>query len=268
MVYLNVESDMDTIMDCIIDSVAGSSSRNKVVNGNVCMHVDDLIFTGTDDLLSSFARELKKSFQIGSHVLAQIMSARSESLDLSQENVVCNLDFSVALDSCCRFVSRSGVLRREVHLPSPMACALDSSDLSRDMPGPPARSTLANQTLRRQQVGNPKLLGAHPNSHFLKAMPKYQRVDMFNTMFNMYLSGRFFKQDAVSKEYWMEVEDIRPLTKLLTEDRQNFLDVPRCSQPCCATPMMIRSACCGGTVFREMSYSSTSCNQRSCRRTA
>ena len=30
------------------------------------MHVDDLIFTGTDDFLSSFAESLKRSFQIGS----------------------------------------------------------------------------------------------------------------------------------------------------------------------------------------------------------
>ena len=66
MVYLNVESDMDTIMDYIIDPVAGSPNRNKTVNGNVCMHVDDLIFTGTDDCLSSLAESLKKSFQIGS----------------------------------------------------------------------------------------------------------------------------------------------------------------------------------------------------------
>ena len=56
---------MDTIMDYIIDPVAGSPSRNKIVNGNVCMHVDDLIFPGTNDL-SSFAESLKKSFQIGS----------------------------------------------------------------------------------------------------------------------------------------------------------------------------------------------------------
>ena len=66
MVYLNVESDVDTIMDYIIDPVAGSPSRNRTVNGNVCMHVDDLIFTGADDFLSSFAESLKKSFQIGS----------------------------------------------------------------------------------------------------------------------------------------------------------------------------------------------------------
>ena len=66
MVYLNVDSDMDTIMDYIIDPVAGSPSRTRIVNGNVCMHVDDLIFTGTDDFLLSFAESLKKSFQMGS----------------------------------------------------------------------------------------------------------------------------------------------------------------------------------------------------------
>ena len=61
MVYLNVESDMDTIMDYIIDSVASSPSRNKTVNGSVCMRVDDLIFTGTDDFLLPFAESLKRS---------------------------------------------------------------------------------------------------------------------------------------------------------------------------------------------------------------
>ena len=52
IVYLNMESDKDTIMDYIIDPVAGSPSRNRVVNhGNVCMRVDDLIVTGTHDFL-------------------------------------------------------------------------------------------------------------------------------------------------------------------------------------------------------------------------
>ena len=64
IVYLNVESDMDTIMDYIIDPVAGSPSRNRTVNGNVRMHVDDLIFTGTDVFLLSFAESLKKSSRL------------------------------------------------------------------------------------------------------------------------------------------------------------------------------------------------------------
>ena len=72
--------------------------------------------------------------------------------------------------------------------------------------------------MRRQQVGNPKLLGAHPNSQFLRSMLKYQRTDMLNTMLDLYLNGRFFQQDSVSRESWME--DPRPLAKLLIEDRQ------------------------------------------------
>ena len=95
MVYLNVESDMDTIMDYIIDPVAGSPSRNKTVNGNVCMHVDDLIFTGTDDFLSSFAESLKKSFQIGS-------------LDENDVNVLWTADHQARCDSD----STSGALHR------------------------------------------------------------------------------------------------------------------------------------------------------------
>ena len=66
MVYLHFKRDMDTIMDYIIDAVAGSPSRNRVVNSNVCMHVDDLILTGTKDFLGSFAQSLKKTIQIGS----------------------------------------------------------------------------------------------------------------------------------------------------------------------------------------------------------
>ena len=74
MIYLNVESDMDMIMGSIVDPVAGSPSRNRTVNGNVCIHVDDLIFTGTDDFLLSFAEGLKKSFQIGSLDENDVMS--------------------------------------------------------------------------------------------------------------------------------------------------------------------------------------------------
>ena len=67
MVYLNVERHMDTIMDYIIDPRCWKSeAETDWSKGNVCMPVDDLIFTGTDDFLLSFARELKKSFQIGS----------------------------------------------------------------------------------------------------------------------------------------------------------------------------------------------------------
>ena len=57
-----------------------------------------------------------------------------------------------------------------------------------------------NLTAASQRVGAPGNLGAHPNSHFLKQLSNHQRMDMFNNMFNLYLTGRFFKQDALSKD--------------------------------------------------------------------
>ena len=83
------------------------------------------------------------------------------------------------------------MLGREVYLPSPHVCALDQLILIRETPGAPTKSALDNQTMRRQQVGSPKILGAHPNSRVLKAARKFQRMDMFNTMFNLYLNGRY-----------------------------------------------------------------------------
>ena len=49
---------------------------------------------------------------------------------------------------------------------------------------------------------------------------------------------------------------------------QSFLIYPRCSPPCCAAPMTIRSADFGGTVLKGTLFLLTSCRQRSCRRTA
>ena len=145
---------------------------------------------------------------------AHSMTCQGESTYLShslqalqaEENVVCNLECSIVhLDSCCHVPSRKGALGQEVALQPPCSStALGLPVLLRDMPGPPVRSTLDNQTLRRQQVGNPKLFGVHPNNHFLKAMYKYQRMDMFNGIFRLSLDGRFFQQAAVSKDFWTE----------------------------------------------------------------
>ena len=38
------------------------------------------------------------------------------------------------------------------------------------------------------------ILGANPNSHFLKDIPILRRMDMFNGMFSLYMNGRFFQQ--------------------------------------------------------------------------
>ena len=58
----NFESDVDTIMP-----VAGSPSRSKTVNGNLRMHVDDLLFTSAKNLLLlGLLCQLLKTFQTGS----------------------------------------------------------------------------------------------------------------------------------------------------------------------------------------------------------
>ena len=41
--------------------------------GNVCMHVDDLSFTGTKSFLDSSAQPLKKTFQTGSLDTSDVM---------------------------------------------------------------------------------------------------------------------------------------------------------------------------------------------------
>ena len=61
-------------------------------------------------------------------------------------------------------------------------------------------------------------LGANPRSYFLKTMHDYQRMDMFNGMFSLYLNGRFFKQKSMRDEFW--TEDPTALTELLTKDGQ------------------------------------------------
>ena len=75
-----------------------------------------------------------------------------------------------------------------------------------------------NLTAARQKVEPPSILGAHPNSHFLKQMADYQRMDMFNNMFSLYSNGRFFRQKAVRDDVWMEAP--MTLTELLTNDGQ------------------------------------------------
>ena len=91
----------------------------------------------------------------------------------SEESVICNLECSVAhLSHCCHLESRSAVSAQEVDLLPPFSVAVD---LLIQMPGAPTRSTMRNLAASRQKVGNPKNLGAHPNSHFLKHLSKSVR---------------------------------------------------------------------------------------------
>ena len=81
-----------------------------------------------------------------------------------------------------------------VQLPYALGLAVHSLFCTSSVPGAPTKSTMDNVAAARQTVGSPSNLGAIPRSYFLKTMPDLQRMDMFNGMFNLYLSGRFFKQ--------------------------------------------------------------------------
>ena len=162
---------------------------------------------------------LLKGVRVCLHIVCILDPSRVSSAFQAEENVVCNLECSVAhLSHCCHLESRSAVFCQEADLLPPFSVAVDSLIHISNMPEAPTKSAMVTLAASRQKVGNPKNFGAHPNSHFLKTLPNYQRMDMFNTMFNLYLSGRFFEQDTVSQEFWME--DPRPLTELLTRDGQ------------------------------------------------
>ena len=81
-------------------------------------------------------------------------------------------------------------------------------------------STADNMTAARQKVGSPAILGANPNSYFLRDHDITNRMDTFNGIFSLYMNGRFFRQKDVKKEFW--TEDPTALTELLVTDVQWF----------------------------------------------
>ena len=99
-----------------------------------------------------------------------------------------------------------------------------------EMPGTPTRSTADNMTAKRQQVGSPKILGANPDSYFLRDIPAVTRMDMFNQFINLYNNGRFFRQKSVAKDYW--TEDPTTLTDLLVTDSQWYEQYFRGASKC------------------------------------
>ena len=86
------------------------------------------------------------------------------------------------------------------------------------MPGAPTKSTADNMTTARQKVGQPSILGANPNSYFLKDINIHRRLDMFNGIFSLYMNGWFFRQKEVKEEFW--TDDPTALTELLVKDVQ------------------------------------------------
>ena len=130
---------------------------------------------------------------------------------------------------CCHLDSRSAATGLGVDLLSTPSFAAYSLSCSSSMPRPPTKSTMDNLTAARQKVGPPSALGAIPRSYFLKQMRDFQRMDMFNGIFSLYLNGRLFKQKSVRDEFW--TEDPTTLTELLTKDGQwydqHFRKVPK-----------------------------------------
>ena len=126
----------------------------------------------------------------------------------AEENVVCNLDCRLAQFAYSRHtVSRRAITHAGVNLqglPNHCAFVVKPFTVVNKMPGAPTRSAADNMTAKREQVGSPKILGANPNSYFLRTIPDVTRMDMFNQFINLYNNGRFFRQKSMVEEYGTE----------------------------------------------------------------
>ena len=90
----------------------------------------------------------------------------------AEVNVVCNFKcMTTQLSHCCHLISRSAVSEAGVYLPSSQSSsssAVHAFPAVAKMPGAPTKSTADNTTAARQKVGSPAILGANPNSYFLR----------------------------------------------------------------------------------------------------
>ena len=57
---------IEQAMDFLLDPIAGSNARDKIVLGFICLHVDDLFMAGTSYFKKHVADNLRKDFQVGS----------------------------------------------------------------------------------------------------------------------------------------------------------------------------------------------------------
>ena len=152
----------------------------------------------------------------------------------AEENVVCNFNCRTAQSVHSRHsVSRRAVSDAGVNLQDlsgHFSIVVNPIFVVSEMPGAPTRSTADNMTAKRQKVGSPKILGANPNSYFLRDIPAVTRMDMFNQFINLYNNGRFFRQKSVAKDYW--TEDPTTLTDLLVTDSQWYEQYFRGASKC------------------------------------
>ena len=63
---LDTTDMLDRVTDYLLDPVTGSNAKGKQVIGVLCIHVDDLFFTGTKECCKQLENSLSKEFQIGS----------------------------------------------------------------------------------------------------------------------------------------------------------------------------------------------------------
>ena len=153
----------ETIFD--IEACARAPAQSMCVQGSACTYSDDLD-----------PSHVSPAFQ-------------------AEENVVCNFNcMTTQLVHCCHYISRSAVSDVGVYLPSSpssFSFAVNPIPVVSKMPGAPTQSTADNMTAARQKVGSPAVLGAHPGSYFLRDHPDFNRMDMFNGIFSLYINGRF-----------------------------------------------------------------------------
>ena len=64
---------MDDMLDYLLDPVTGSPAVNKTVEGIVCLHVDDLFFTGSKYFHEQVISHIRKGFEVGSEDKGDVM---------------------------------------------------------------------------------------------------------------------------------------------------------------------------------------------------
>ena len=58
--------DQDSLLEYLLDPISGSPSRNMQTLGTVCLHVDDLFFTGDKKFMTQVIERLRKDYEVGS----------------------------------------------------------------------------------------------------------------------------------------------------------------------------------------------------------
>ena len=59
---------IEQAIELMMDPIVASPARGKQVIGVVCVHVDDLFFTGAKEFIKEFVSNIQKDFQVGTQV--------------------------------------------------------------------------------------------------------------------------------------------------------------------------------------------------------